>query len=125
VRERERNQREEGDDADNVGPRVSEVGGREGGTGSVFAYWAAGCFNFWAERFPPRPFSIFLFSSLFLFCFLISFVTFANMLQINSNHFHKFCKIHSKVSNQHQTCFQNQSKVFNKRSWLSLMALLA
>jgi hypothetical protein len=61
---------------------------------------------------PRGPSLFFLFSSLFFFCFLISFVTFANMLEINSNHFHKFCKIHSKVSNQHQTCFQNQSKDF-------------
>jgi hypothetical protein len=36
------------------------------------------------------------------------------MLQINSNHFYKLCKIHSKVLNQHQTCFQNQSKVLTK-----------
>jgi hypothetical protein len=26
-----------------------------------------GCFNFWAERFPQRPFSIFIFLSSFLF----------------------------------------------------------
>jgi hypothetical protein len=27
------------------------------------------------------------------------------MLQIKPNHFHWFCRIHSKVLNQHQTCF--------------------
>jgi hypothetical protein len=46
---------------------------------------------------PPGSFYIFIFFSSFLFLFSISFVTFANMLQINSTHFHKFCKIHSKV----------------------------
>jgi hypothetical protein len=37
----------------------------------------------------PRP--LFLFS--FLFCFLISFVSFAKMLQIDSNQFVKFPRI--------------------------------
>jgi hypothetical protein len=41
------------------------------------------------------PRVLFLFSFLFFFfffCFLISFVSFAKMLQINSNHFQKFSK---------------------------------
>jgi hypothetical protein len=41
----------------------------------------------------PGP--VFLFSFLFFFfffCFLISFVSFAKMLQINSNHFQNFQK---------------------------------
>jgi hypothetical protein len=37
----------------------------------------------------PGPFSYFL----FFFCFLISFIVFAKLLQINSNHFQKFSKI--------------------------------
>jgi hypothetical protein len=48
----------------------------------------------------PLAFFYFFVLFFFFFCFLISFVTFANMLQINSNHFHKFCKIHNKVLNQ-------------------------
>jgi hypothetical protein len=39
----------------------------------------------------PGPFSYFLFF-FFFFCFLISFVSFAKMLQINSNHFQKNSK---------------------------------
>jgi hypothetical protein len=40
------------------------------------ASWAAGCFSYWAERVPGVHF-VFFFSFLF-FCFLISFVSFAN-----------------------------------------------
>jgi hypothetical protein len=39
----------------------------------------------------PGPFSYFLFF-FFFFCFLNSFISFAKMLQINSNHFQKFSK---------------------------------
>jgi hypothetical protein len=41
-----------------------------------------------------------LFWRFILFCFLVSFIAFAKMLQIKPNHFHKFCKIYSKVLNQ-------------------------
>jgi hypothetical protein len=54
--------------------------------------------------------------SFLIFCFLISFLDFAKLLQMNSNHFQKFCKIQDKVLNQQQTCFQNQNKIFIKRS---------
>jgi hypothetical protein len=52
------------------------------------------------KGFPGVLFHIFLSFVLFFFYFLISFTDFAKMLQINSNHFQKFCKIHSKVLNQ-------------------------
>jgi hypothetical protein len=38
----------------------------------------------------PGLFIYFSFFSLLLFCFLVSFVTFANKIQIKPNHFHKF-----------------------------------
>jgi hypothetical protein len=49
----------------------------------------------------PRAFSYFLFFFLFSFSgFLFLFLSFAKMLQINSNFFHKFCKIPSIVLKQ-------------------------
>jgi hypothetical protein len=104
---------------------------RELGTGSGevsgprLLGWLLPC---WAgsSRVGPVRLSLFFCSVILsIFCFLISFIDFAKLLQINSNHFQKFCKIQGKVLNQQQTYFQNQSRVFNKRSWLSLMALLA
>jgi hypothetical protein len=63
----------------------------------------------------PGSISIFISSFLFFFfCFLISFLEFAKLLQINSNHFQKFCKIQGKVLNQQQTCFQNQNRFLLK-----------
>jgi hypothetical protein len=41
-----------------------------------------------------------LFFSFSVFLFLVSFISFAKMLQFNSNQFLKFYKIHSKVLNQ-------------------------
>jgi hypothetical protein len=108
-----------------VGPTCRRGEERMAGYHFRLISWAVGRLRDWAEWLPPGSFSYFYFFSSFSFSVsFISFVSFANMYQINSNHFHKFCIIHSRVSNQHQTCFQNQSKVFNKRSWLSLMALL-
>jgi hypothetical protein len=47
------------------------------------------------------PFSYFSFLYfLFFFCFLNSFIDFAKMLQINSNHFQRFYKNHCKVLSQ-------------------------
>jgi hypothetical protein len=57
----------------------------------VWARWAAGCFSYWAESFPGVLF-LFSFLFFFFFYFLISFVSSAKMLQINSNHFQKFSK---------------------------------
>jgi hypothetical protein len=63
-------------------------------------------------------FSIFFLSVSFFFFFLFFFLfllyLLQKLLQIKPNHFHKFCKIHSKVLNQYQTCFQNQNKIFTK-----------
>jgi hypothetical protein len=71
--------------------------------GEKQASWAAARL-LWA---PGRPswadavlFSLFFVLNIFLFCFLFCFITFAKMLQIKPNHFHKFCKIYSKVLNQ-------------------------
>jgi hypothetical protein len=101
---------------DEWGPHISggrrEAGYRFGKKGG----WATGRLWCWARLLPPGPFYVFSSFFLFLFLFLISFISFANMTQIKPNHFHKFCRIHSKVLNQHQTCFQNQNKNFNKRS---------
>jgi hypothetical protein len=68
------------------------------------------------KRFPGGPFIYLFCFLLFVFCFLISLITFTNLVQIASNQLHKFCKIHSKVLDQHQTCFPNQNKIFNKGS---------
>jgi hypothetical protein len=108
-----------------VGPTVSEREGEDGGTGSVcFPGLRAGSSA--GPKVTPWPFYYFYFFFLFFFfCFPISFIAFAKLLQIKPNHFHKFCKNHSKVLNQYETCFQNQNKIFNKRSQSSLMALLA
>jgi hypothetical protein len=78
--------------------------------------WAAGCLRYWAGFVAPGPFVHFFLSSFSFFCFLISILSFANMIQIKPNQFHKFCRIHSKGLNQYETCFQNQNKIFNKRS---------
>jgi hypothetical protein len=57
-------------------------------------------FRLWAEAF-PRPFYIFfLFSSLFLFCFLISFIAFAYCIQFKSNQFQIFYKIQNNIPEQ-------------------------
>jgi hypothetical protein len=47
------------------------------------------------KGFPRGPSLFFCSLSFSLFCFLISFVDFAKLLQINSNHFQKFSKIQS------------------------------
>jgi hypothetical protein len=83
------------------GPVLS-VGERErrGYRFGVFG-WAVGLFWYWAEWFPRGPFHIFLFLASFPFLFFLnSLIDFAKMLQTNSIHFQKFCKIYSKVLNQ-------------------------
>jgi hypothetical protein len=49
--------------------------------------WAVGCMRDWAKIHPRGPFLIFFSLLLFLFYFLISFISFAKLFQINSNHF--------------------------------------
>jgi hypothetical protein len=75
------------------GPHVDE---RERGVAYRFGEerrWAMGRLLFWAETFPPGPFSYFSFLCFFSFSiFLISFTDFAKMLQINLNYFQKFCR---------------------------------
>jgi hypothetical protein len=46
-----------------------------------FLRWAADLFRYWAENRPRGPFSIFISSfSLFFFGFLVSFISFANLI---------------------------------------------
>jgi hypothetical protein len=53
------------------------------------------------ERLPGSISQFLLFSSFSFYLFFpISFIDFAKMLQITSNHFQRFCKIHCKVLNQ-------------------------
>jgi hypothetical protein len=62
----------------------------------------------------PSAFSSFFVSFHFSFSvFPISFILLANLIQFTSNHFQKFCKIHSNVLNQYETCFQKPSRIFN------------
>jgi hypothetical protein len=75
---------------------------------------------------PRRPFLIFSFSFSFLFLvFLISFILFANLIQIKSNHIQRFCKIYNRVLNQYETSFQEQHTILNKASLISKEDLLA
>jgi hypothetical protein len=96
---RRRDQREEGE-PDRVGPPVS-VQERGKIPIRVFPSWAAGWFHFWAERVPWGPvlYFYFLFSFSF-FCFLTSFITFANLIQIASNHLCEVSKIPSNIPEQ-------------------------
>jgi hypothetical protein len=58
--------------------------------------WAVGRFGVGPERVPEVQFSYFSYSFSFsFFCFLISILSFANMPQINSNHFQEVSKIQS------------------------------
>jgi hypothetical protein len=77
--------------------------------------WAVGSFWPWAEPFPGSISHFLLFSSFSFYLFFpISFIDFAKMLQITSNHFQRFCKIDCKVLNQYETSFQNQNNIFNR-----------
>jgi hypothetical protein len=79
---------------DEWGPHVSEIRGKIRDTFSV-CLSGRGWLLFWAGFAPRGPF-LFLFSLLlFLFCFLISFITFAFVTQIDSN---QLCKV-SKIQN--------------------------
>jgi hypothetical protein len=78
------------------GPRAATGAGPKGSPGVLLYFYLFASFSF--SGFP------------------ISFVSFANMIQIKPNQFRKFCKIDSKVLNQQQTCFQDQNKIFNKGS---------
>jgi hypothetical protein len=69
--------------------------GKEGERDTFLGLFPAGP---WASS-DPRPnrvpaafYSFSFFFSLFFFCFLYSFILFAKMLQINSNHFQKYSK---------------------------------
>jgi hypothetical protein len=79
------------------GAQCQRAGEGTEGTGSEKGRWATGSIPIWAELFPPGPVSYF---SLLCFFLLISFIYFAKMLQITSNHFQRFCKIYCKVLNQ-------------------------
>jgi hypothetical protein len=52
------------------------------------------------ERRPRPIYFVFSFFSLFLFCFLISFITFAFQKQTRSNQLQKFSKIKNNISRQ-------------------------
>jgi hypothetical protein len=61
------------------------------GTGSGKGKWATGSILIWAEPFSPGPVSFFSLLCFFSFSvFLISFIDFAKMFQITSNHFQRF-----------------------------------
>jgi hypothetical protein len=71
--------------------------GEEGfrGTGSGEAGMGHGLFLLLGRRVPRGPFYIFFFFLFFFFYFLVSFITFANLVQIASN---QLCKV-SKIQN--------------------------
>jgi hypothetical protein len=85
-----------GDEADRWVPPVIRGREEEGTLSGCLVRWAAGRFGVGPERVPAVQFSYFSCSFSFsFFCFLISILSFANMLQINSNHFQEFSKIQS------------------------------
>jgi hypothetical protein len=85
---------------DEWGLLVSETRGKIRDTVSV-GLTGRGWLLIWAGFAPRGPFlNVFLLSSFYFSVFLICFITFAKLLQIKPNHFHKFCKNHSKVLNQ-------------------------
>jgi hypothetical protein len=98
-----------GDDADRWGPACqsgrwtppSAGEGRESTDSGFNPRVGRGLVSVLGRNVSPGPFSYFSLLCFFSFSiFLISFIDFAKMLQINSNRFQKFCKIHSKVLNQ-------------------------
>jgi hypothetical protein len=82
------------------GARLSAREGRRGYRFGMFPGWAVGLIRDWAGLTPQAFFHIFLFLFLFFFSFLIYFILFANLIQINSNHFLNFSKIQHNVLKQ-------------------------
>jgi hypothetical protein len=62
--------------------------------------WAVGQKSGWDGTFPRVHFHIFLSLLLFFFCFLISLITFANLVQIASNQLCKVSKIQNHIPEQ-------------------------
>jgi hypothetical protein len=58
----------------------------------------------------PGPLTLFPFSFSISFLFSYSFITFANLVQIDSNQFVKFSKIQLIILNQQRISFQDQNK---------------
>jgi hypothetical protein len=77
---------EEEEEADRWGRDVSEGRGAAAYSFGTVQYWSSGRMLAWAGSVPAA------FFSLFFFHFLISFITFANGVQIKSNNFQKFSK---------------------------------
>jgi hypothetical protein len=78
---------------DSWGPLVSEMRERAGYQFGLQVSWTMGRIWRWAEPLPLGPFLFFSLFSSFLFLFPISFITFANLVQIESNQFVNFSKI--------------------------------
>jgi hypothetical protein len=73
------------------GPTLSARREKEKGTDSGMIRWAAGSFFLLGRTVPFGPFFLLFF--LFSFSgFPISFILFANLIQIKPNHFQKFSK---------------------------------
>jgi hypothetical protein len=91
-----RDQREE-DDTDK-GPHLSARERKEKGVPVRAGKWAAASAR---PRWAVVPFFFDLsFFSLFIFCSLISFITFAFQIQTRSNQMQKFSKIKNNISKQ-------------------------
>jgi hypothetical protein len=82
-----------GDGADRWGPCVRERRKKIEGVPVRGFGWAAVVGLDWADSVQIFLFSFFFFFLFILFCFTNSLITFANMLQINSNQFLIFSKI--------------------------------
>jgi hypothetical protein len=60
------------------------------------------------KGFPEALFYFYFFFLLFFFCFLISFVAFANLVQIDSNQFVNFLEFNTAICNCKKTSFLNK-----------------
>jgi hypothetical protein len=68
----------------------------------------------WAERVASALFHFYFVFFFFFFSFLIYFVSFAKMLQINSNHFQKFSKNQCNDLTLQKTSFSEFGTRFSK-----------
>jgi hypothetical protein len=83
-----------------VGPGCQRVRGEKGIPLRVSPGWVVGRLRDWAEWLPWGLFLIFFSFLPFLFYFLNSFISFAKMLQIKSNHFLNSSNIPCNAPNQ-------------------------
>jgi hypothetical protein len=115
-RERERNQREEGDDM-----RVPPVGEGKRGIGYRFGFELGGLradSSSGPKRFPGVRFYFYFLFPLFFFCFLYFFIPFSNLNQIDSNQKQSFLKFKTTIQDSNKQVFINKTTFYkNHMKW--------